>query len=334
MAKSYFRSLCITLLMPSLSIAGEYLTETQKHAPSPQSPSLTSSSKTSEQENDSENESESSLIWKGVSSSFALPFEEWDDNKDQSIFHGLSSNLGLGYPLLETPAANIPPNTTNGPSNTNITGTLSLKYTILGNWFISGTLYYYHDSEQQQPWNPDFTYVFGYSDWRPYTLSLMYANYGGNRFKATDEQPVTNFDQGTWSLGWKFPIVDPVKSWLTFTDEGAIGCQIDFNYTHEYFDLASTSYKNGHKTLSLGCKYAISGNWYVNGTAFYYFDESQKQPWNPDFTYGFGYFDWRPGTITIQYNNYSGNRWHPSERGENTGRFKDGAITIAYSFPF
>ncbi|GAL29673.1 hypothetical protein JCM19239_2601 [Vibrio variabilis] len=98
--------------------------------------------------------------------------------------------------------------------------------------------------------------------------------------------------------------------------------------------MESSSYKAHHRTASLGCKYAIWGNWYVNATAFYYFDKSQQQPWNPDYTYGFGYFDWRPGTITLQYNNYSGNRWNPSSAGENTGRFLDGSIMIAYSFAF
>ncbi|MGF1730032.1 hypothetical protein [Photobacterium kasasachensis] len=305
----------------------------QKHAPSPQSPNITHTFATETEEKEKK---EIDLIWKGVSSSFSLPFEEWENTEDENRtwLHGLSGNLSFGYPLLETPAANLPANTVQGPTNNNMVASLSLKYTVLGNWFISGTLYHYLDKDQQQPWNPDFTYVFGYSDWRPYTLSLIYANYGGNRFQATDEQPVTHFNQGTWSLGWKFPITAPFDDWLTFTDDGAIGCQVDYNYTPEYFDLTSTSYKKSHNTISLGCKYAIVGNWYVNATAFYYLDSQQKQPWNPDYTYGFGYFDWRPGTITIQYNNYSGNRWNSSDRGEDTGRFKDGSISIAYSFSF
>lgn len=314
--------------------ASEYQSETAKHAPEPSSPNFAKAATVNKKSDDEE--PESALIWKGVASSFDVPFEDWTKPRDEddSWLKGLSGNLGLGHPLLQTQAANVPANATSGPTNNNTIGTLSLKYVIIGNWFVSGTLYYYLDKDQQQPWNPDFTYVFGYSDWRPYTFSLLYSNYGGNRFNGTGEQPVTNFNQGTWAFGWKFPVTKPFVNWLTFTDDGAIGCQVDFNYTPEYFDLASTSYKSGHKTLSLGCKYSIYGNWYVNGTAFYYFDKSQRQPWNPDFTYGFGYFDWRPGSFTLQYNNYSGNRWNPSERGEDTGRFIDGSITLAYSFSF
>ena len=118
-------------------------------------------------------------IWKGVSSSFAFPFQDWEERE---LFDGLSGNVGFHQPLAETESANIPAGSTQGPSNVNQTLTLSLKYSIAGAWFVSGTVYHYLDSDQQQAWNPDFTYVFGYSDWRPYTLSLVYSNYGGNRF--------------------------------------------------------------------------------------------------------------------------------------------------------
>ncbi len=327
----YWPSLPLTLCFwVGFVFADEYHANTSPHAIKPSQHVLTTSTPNPTAPDNSFDD-ELDEIWKGVSSSFDFPYQEWEN---RTFLDGLSGNIGYHHPLAETESANLPAGATSGPSNTNMTSTLSLKYTIAGAWFISGTVYYYWDQDQQQAWNPDFTYVFGYSDWRPYTFSLVYSNYGGNRFNPGPGEKVTNFNQGTWALGWKFPITNPVKDWLTFTPEGAIGCQVDYNYTPEYFDLASISYKTSHQTISLGCKYSIFGNWYVNGTAFYYFDKSQQQPWNPDFTYGFGYFDWRPGTITLQYNNYSGNRWRSSERGKDTGRFKDGAITIAYSFSF
>ncbi|RJX71508.1 hypothetical protein DZ860_10695 [Vibrio sinensis] len=318
-------------IVVQVTYADEYLSNTSPLATNPSSHVLTEQHLSDQTTSTANENDELDLIWNGVSSSFVFPYQEW---KNKHFLDGLSGNIGYHQPLTQTEAASLPPGSTQGPSTHNVTSTLSLKYTVAGNWFVSGTVYYYWDKEQQQDWNPDFTYVFGYSDWRPYTLSLVYANYGGNRFNPSEQQKITEFNQGTWSLGWKFPIVDPVNRWLTFTDDGAIGCQFNYNYTPEYFNLASTTYENHHQTVSLGCKYSIVGNWYVNGTAFYYFDKAQQQPWNPDFTYGFGYFDWRPGTITLQYNNYSGNRWNSSTRGEDTGRFKDGAITLAYSFAF
>jgi len=313
-----------------LSFADEYHEQTAKHSrPTSTSPQISS---TAQHRNTAVEADELDLIWEGVSSSFTFPIQELGEYK--SWYDGLSGNIGLNLPIEQSEAANIPTGSTNGPTNYNSTATLSLKYTIAGSWFVSTSFYHYLDSEQQQDWNPDFTYVFGYSDWRPYTLSLIYSNYGGNRFSPESGNKYTEFNQGTWSLGWKFPITSPFKEWFTFTEEGAIGCQVDFNLTPEYFDLESIRYLRNQKTLSLGCKYSIYGNWYVNGTGFYYFDPSYKQPWNPDFTYGFGYFDWRPGTITLQYNNYSGNRWNSSKRAKDTGHFRNGSITLAYSFSF
>ncbi|NLS12032.1 hypothetical protein HGP28_03885 [Vibrio sp. SM6] len=323
--------LLLSMLAPS-TLANEYLAQSAQYAAKEQSTEFTNVSGLFQPEqapNDTTDQADE--IWQGVSSSFEFSF---DDLGEGTFLDRLSGNIGYHHPLLRTEDANTSDAATQGRTNHNSTGTLSLKYSIVSSWFVSATFYYYFDKAQQQPWNPDFTYVFGYSDWRPYTLSLVYSNYGGNRFSPTGEEKYTEFDQGTWALGWKFPITAPVIDWLRFNDKGAIGCQVDYNYTKEYFDLASISYKNNHQTLSLGCKYTLVGNWYVNGTAFYYFDRSQQQPWNPDFTYGFGYFDWRPGTITLQYNNYSGNRWKSSTRGADTGRFKDGSITLAYSFSF
>jgi hypothetical protein len=58
----------------------------------------------------------------------------------------------------------------------------------------------------------------------------------------------------------------------------------------------------------------------------------QQQPWDPDFTYGIGYYDWHPGTILVQYNNYSGNRLPWRDKSADTGKFKDGSITISWSW--
>jgi hypothetical protein len=63
----------------------------------------------------------------------------------------------------------------------------------------------------------------------------------------------------------------------------------------------------------------------------YYPDKTQQQPWNPDYTYGFGFFDWHPGTISVQYNNYSGNRFKLSDRAAGTGHFQNGSISVAWS---
>ncbi|WP_028115290.1 hypothetical protein [Ferrimonas senticii] len=275
----------------------------------------------------------SEQLWNGVSSSFALPLEQLFE-QDTPWYQGLSGNFALNWPLRASEISADPNNNSGGIEGINKNLSATIKYNPIGNWFATVTLTHYLDGALQQPWEPDYTYVFGYNDWRPYTLSLVYANYGGNRFSPESGQRSTYFNRGTWSLGWKFPVAKEWINWASLFDDAALGCQLDYNFTPEYFDSASSQYKKGQQSVQLGCKYTITGNWYINWALFYYPQKSQKQPWSPDFTYGFGYFDWRPGTFTLQYNNYSGNRfpWNPDSPG--TGRFKDGALMLAWSWAF
>ncbi len=278
-------------------------------------------------------------IWAGIGSSFSFPFEQLyikeHPSEWRNLGSGFSGGFSLGYPLTESRIQSG--GEREGDLNAhNISYSASLKYKLLGNWFFSAAVIKYQNDEFQRTWNPDFVYTFGYSDWRPYTFSLLYANYGGNRLNPNraEGEKATIFKQGAWTLSWKFPIAPKYSKYFTFTEAGRIGCNVGVSFVPEYFDSATSSLKKWKKTGSLGCKYTISGPWYFNATAFYYFDKSQQQPWNPDFTYGFGYFDWRPGTITIQYNNYSGNRWPGKQRAEGTGLFKSGGISIAWSWVF
>ncbi len=252
------------------------------------------------------------------------------------LLHGFSGSLSAGMPLDLSQAE-----TTEGEGQrARVGNTPTLKATVKYNpvsaWFATGTAYIYLDRDLQEEWNPDFSYVFGYDDWRPYTFSLVYSNYGGNRFSPDRAQgaEVTEFDEGTVSLGWKFPIPDRLAKPFVVASDGGIGCIIGYNVSPRYFDLRSSENRSWKQAASLGCKYIITGNWYLNWTAFYYPKEYQQQPWDPDYTYGFGYFDWRPGTISLQYNNYSGNRFPGRQRGDETGRFIDGELSVSWSWSF
>jgi len=280
-----------------------------------------------------------SEIWSAVKSSFALPFDQWLKKEHSSewrnLISGFSGGLSVGFPLTKSTTA-VGEGREGDLSTNNISYSASLKYKPLGNWFISAALIEYETKELQKPWNPDFVYTFGYSDWRPYTISLVYANYGGNRLNPSrkNNEEATVFKQGAWLLGWKFPVPAKYSKYITFTEAGRLGCNIGLSIVPEYFDAKESEYKKWKKTLSFGCKYTISGPWYVNFTAFHYVKNSQQQPWNPDYTYGFGYFDWRPGTITVQYNNYSGNRWLGRDAANGTGVFKSGGLSISWSWAF
>ncbi len=277
-------------------------------------------------------------IKEGLAGSFALPWHQLLEKESESewrnLLTGFSGSFAFSYPLkVSSPQAKSGAGSEGDRALHSEVLTATVTYQPLGAWFASLTAYRYLEAGLQAPWNPDFTYVFGYDDWHPYSLSFTYSNYGGNRWSpdvAAGERR-TQFRQGGWSLGWKFALPPPVERFL-LNPEGSLGCGTNVNLSPDYTDLASGGLLHNKTTLSVGCKYAPFGWWYVNVKANYYPHPAQQQPWDPDFTYGFGYFDWHPGTVSVQYNNYSGNRYPGRKPGVGTGRFEDGSLTVSYSW--
>ncbi|MCB1656632.1 MAG: hypothetical protein KDI39_00190 [Pseudomonadales bacterium] len=270
-----------------------------------------------------------SELWLGLKSSFSLPVSELlikpSDNEWNNLFRGVSVRLAYSYPLTKSLSAQGLDN--QGESATNSTLQMGLKYTPISYWYLNANFIRYLQPELQKPWDADISYSFGYDDWHPYTLSLSYSNTLGNSL--VSKKP--SFNEGTWVLGWKLPLSDGLKNILLTGYGDTMGCSSAFSLTPKYSDSVTKTTQSNKMSLSLGCKYTIFGGWYINFNALYYPDSSQKQPWNPDFTYGFGYFDWHPGTISVQYNNYSGNRFNQSKTATGTGEFKNGSISVAWS---
>jgi hypothetical protein len=265
-------------------------------------------------------------VWFGMRSSFDTPLEQLlDGSAQESVSARFAFDMPMKAPQIATAGSGLQGEPASSP-----TLQMTLKYVPLTSWFVSVTLLKYLRTNLQMPWNPDFTYVFGYDDWHPYTFSAQYANYGGNRFNPDTArgESRTNFMAGSWNVAYKFPLPQALESLVLIDSEHAMGCTLGATLTPRFSDAATNKVLDNKRTLALGCKYSFGNNWYFNFSVPHYLVEKQQQPWDPDFTYGFGYFDWRPGSWSIQYNNYSGNRfpWHPNS--PNTGRLIDGSISI------
>lgn len=276
-------------------------------------------------------------IMQGIQSSFAFPYQDLfikeHESEWRNLLDGLSMSLSTNYPLTQKVNDNSGSGAQGSRRTSATTSSVAFKYNPVGYWFASIAFTKYWREDLQRPWNPDFSYVFGYSDWHPYTFSLTYANYGGNRLNPDKDagERHTNFKQGAWSLGWKFPLPKSLTRPFTFNEKDSMGCGLSYNVVPEFLDLASLSNKKNKRTVGLNCRYNMQNWWYFSVNFKHYLDPDQQQPWDPDYTYGFGYFDWHPGTISIQYNNYSANKFSSSDRPANSGLFKHGGISISWS---
>jgi len=276
-------------------------------------------------------------IQAGIFDSFELPIDAVPatDPWWKRAAAGLSGNVGFTYPLSQT----VFPDSGSGSQGNRTSASPNFNETIrynLGAWFGLVTFYQYVDPDKQASWNPDFSYVFGYDDWRPYTLSLVYSNYSGNRLNPDEAagEKFTRFEEGTISLGWKFPFPEELKSYFLIDPDGAIGHGIYYNAMPRYVRENGPGRGEWKQSLSFWTRFTIWRWLYAEFTLFWYPDGGQQQPWDPDYTYGFGWFDWHPWTISVQYNNYSGNRWPGRDVSAGNGRFDDGAVSLWFSWGF
>ena len=277
-------------------------------------------------------------IMKGMTSSFAVPLRDLlkkeHPSEWENLFHGFSGGFGFNFPLEENTPGNQEGSGSQGERTPSMTFTASLRYNPLSYWFINATYYRYFDEKQQASWDPDFSYVFGYDDWHPYTFSLLYSNYGGNRLNPDHSkgEKFTRFEEGTISLGWKYRVPRFLEYLFIVHESGGLAGGINYNVVPRYVDLATNSKKQWKHSISTSLWYTIYKNFYANITFYCYLFPEQQQPWDPDFTYGFGYYDWHPGTISVQYNNYSGNRLPWNKASPGTGSFTNGGFTISWSW--
>lgn len=201
-------------------------------------------------------------------------------------------------------------------------------------WFARAVFYRYLQPDRQQAWHPDFSYAFGYEDFRPGTWSFSYANYTGTRFRpdrALGEHRF-NFPEGLWSADRRFALPAPLEPALLVGDGDAANCDAGAHYMPRYVDLASGEGRRGKTSLSLGCRYTRPGGWYAELTLYGWPQGAQEQPWDPDYTYGFGWEGWLdPGRLAIRYNNHSGNRFPGRALGAGEGRFTSGSVSASWS---
>jgi hypothetical protein len=278
-------------------------------------------------------------ILEGMESSFSLPARNWlkprEDGKKEYPLRGFSITPSFNYPLSRINVAGKQGLGSQGQQQAATpTINVSVKYSPITYWFVQTTFYAYLAPNKQQPWNPDFSYTFGYEDYHPYTFSLVYSNYGGNRFrpnKALHEQ-FSLFSQGTVSLGWKFQLPEKLEDQLKLTDQSTMGWSVAYNVTPRYLDARTLTTKGPKQTLTLSYNNTFYKKFYWNVTVYGYLHSSQEQPWNPDFTYGFGYADYRPGKFSVQYNNYSGNRFPWRKQSPGTGNLSNGGISVSWNW--
>jgi hypothetical protein len=176
----------------------------------------------------------------GLESSFSLPLHDLlvkkHDSEWRNLFDGFSGDFIAYFSLAAPESGRDASGHLRAVRLTDGYVSAAVRYMPISYWFATIDFEKYGSRGAQQPWNPDFTYVVGYDDWHPYTLSLVYANYNGNRFNPQERLNGTRTDvpEGTFTLGWKLKVPNSLDRAMAVHSSGGTAVQVHYSWTPDY----------------------------------------------------------------------------------------------------
>ena len=194
-------------------------------------------------------------------------------------------------------------------------------------------LYFYADmnNEHNKPkWLSNLFYNIGVYNWRDNTFSYGYENYQPNRFDGSYDF-ITNMKRGFFFVSYNYYVFKE-RSNHKLDKTTQIYLSPFVRYQIEYTDRYGENVMGHHKfTLGTSARYVIWHNFYIEGAAYYYPEAKSELPWDPDYTYGFGYFDWKSFKLNFSYGNWIANRF-PGRKKQMKNDFTNGEFKLAFSY--
>jgi len=194
-------------------------------------------------------------------------------------------------------------------------------------------LTFYGDLNQNDlkpKWLSNFYYALGMYNWENKTFSYGYENYQPNRFDGTYNF-WDNMKRGFFFTSYNYYLLGD-NSKVKLDETSQIFLSPFVRYQYEYTDRHGVQVLGNHKfTFGTSSRCVIWHNFYVEGAVYFYPEEDSKMPWDSDFTYGFGYFDWKSFKVNFAYGNWVANRfaWNKKQMKND---FTNGEFKLSLSY--
>lgn len=180
-------------------------------------------------------------------------------------------------------------------------------------------------------WTSNFTYSIARYNWKPNRFNYGYENYLNNRYKDNLIDMGNKFLEGYYFLSFSHNLFDTMPRFLNFDESSLIKLTYFARYSIKYrdkFDEIHGGLTSGKVYFGAGFRYTFIKNLYVESAIYLYPEEYKKQPWDPDYSYGFGYFDYRSFRLSFTYGNWAVNRFPWNQRDYRRYGFLDGNFRI------
>lgn len=193
------------------------------------------------------------------------------------------------------------------------------------------TFYIDFNKRAHARWITDFSYTLGRYHYKLYKFNYGYENYMDNQYRDSRQMFWEKFLEGYYFLSYNYGITENFREKIAFDQSTNIKIVPFIRYAFRYRDELEREHGgplNGKTTIGLALRYTIYKNIYVEGAAYYYPENVKRQAWDPDYSYGFGLFDWRSFRISLIYGNWAINRWPGTKTYYPAYGFLDGQFKV------
>ncbi len=185
------------------------------------------------------------------------------------------------------------------------------RINIVEEFSLNTTFYKNFNPEANAQWISDFTYSLGRYNWRPKTFNFGYENYINNRYSDNWNVLKEKFLQGYYFVSVGQNLAEKIMNKIRIDSTTNIRFNYFARYAMKYKDQFDQLHGGaGKTTLGVSAQFTIVRSFYIESAVYYYFNAGKvKQPWDPDYSFGFGYFDYRPFRFSLTYGNWVINRF-------------------------
>lgn len=214
---------------------------------------------------------------------------------------------------------------------------INLNINPFGEFYFRNTLFIDLNILEEKPkWLSNYFYQIGLYNWENRSFSFGYENYQPNLWDGFFDKFFVNLKRGFFFVSYNYIITDNEnnnKKITLFWDETSKIVftpiiKIHPEYQNEFNELGGYL----KPVLGTNIRYVIVKNIYIETGLFYYPLSDTKLPWDPDYTYGFGIFNWKAFKVNLTYGNWIINRFPWNDKEIDNYNFLNGEIVLNFTF--
>jgi len=205
------------------------------------------------------------------------------------------------------------------------------RFRFFEEFSVNSTFFIDFNKKATARWTSDYSYSIGRYNWRPNKYNYGYENYINNKYTDDWKTFGEKFLEGYYFVSYTNYLSQKLTRVIALDSTSSFKFIYFARYAIKYRDEKNVIHggiTKGKPSFGVAVRYTIFRNIYVESAVYYFVDPATRQPWDPDYSYGFGYFDWRSFRISLTYGNWAINRFPGAKKIYPSYGFIDGQFRL------